>query len=46
MSLQPLTLTDIWIVQVKPIAPFAPFAHFTPIIPDIPTPLLPDTALY
>ncbi|MEG4809841.1 hypothetical protein QUA79_20410 [Microcoleus sp. F8-D1] len=26
MSLQPLTLTGIWIVQLKPIAPFATFA--------------------
>ncbi|MEG4512784.1 hypothetical protein QUA81_21805 [Microcoleus sp. F6_B4] len=41
MSLQPLTLTGIWIVQLKPIAPFAP----SPLpIPDITTPQSDDAA--
>ena len=34
LSLQPLTLKDIWIVQVKPIAPFTPphpRCHRTPV---------------
>ncbi|MEG4506211.1 hypothetical protein QUA87_21770 [Microcoleus sp. F6_C2] len=41
LSLQPLTLTGIWIVQLKPIAPFAP----SPLpIPDITTPQSDDAA--
>ena len=42
LSLQPLTLTDIWIVQVKPIAPESPL-HPSPSQKP-PHPCVPDTA--
>lgn len=42
LSLQPLTLTDIWIVQVKPIAPESPRKPLP--IPDVTAPLSEDAA--